>query len=464
MPQFAATLAVNAAIAGGSYLLSRVLTPKPKVQQTPQAGAAKPSEALTERTIPVQQALPPRRFVYGAGRISGPLFYYDNSNPYLYTGVVICDGPIGSITGLYIGGTQISLAAESPSGQAAAANGTQYYERLNYSYRLGTDSQAIDPLLSGLAGLTSDFRQRGVATFVTRAHWGLSSIENSSLWGNSIEPSVTGTFRTVYDPRNGSHALATESTWTYSDNPALCVAHALTNAWGVALATTAIDWTSVAAAANACDVTTTYNAVSVKLFTISGVFESGGDLASQIQSMLDSFRGHITYSDGLYKIVADTARTSVWTITDDDILEVGEYIAAADSGAMYNTIKGLYTDVSDASRSTEAPVYEDSAAVTADGRRETALNVPWCAAKHSAQILAYRKLYELRNGRRAALRVTDAALFLDAFELVTIACTAFPFLNGTWQIDMSELADEGVVLNLREYVSQLYTNPTTYLI
>lgn len=463
MPQLVGTIAVNVALSAGTYLLSRVLTPKAKPQVAQPAAAFRaPESPLGERTITVRQPLPPRRFVYGSGKIGGVVFYQDNGNPYLYIGGIICDGPIGSVTGLFFGSKEIDLAAESPAGQADADTGSQFYNRVKLSYRLGTDSQSTDPILSGI-GLSSNFRQRGVATFVTRLHWGDTAAEHQTLW-TSIEPSVSGTWRTVYDPREGSHVLATESTWTYSANPALHVAHALTNAWGVALPTTAIDWDSVEAAADVCDATTTYDGDTVPLFVGGGVFEANGDLASQISAMLSSFRGHIIYADGLYKIVADESRSSVWTITDDDILEVGEYIASADSGELPNTIKTIYSDSDENSSTVESPVFEDSAAVSAEGRRETAIREPFCATTWSAQILAYRKLKELRNGRRLAIRVSDAGLFLDPFEVVVVSSTAFPFLNGTYSIDMSELADEGVVLSLREYVSALYDNPTGYLV
>ena len=462
MPQALGAIAINVALSVGTYVLSRALTPKTPNIKTTDAVVKQPEAPLGERTLTVRQPLPPRRFAYGAGRIGGIVFIQDTINPLLYVGGVICDGPIGSVTGLYIGNQQITLAAESPAGQAASASGSQYYERVNLSYRLGTDSQTIDPFLSGNFGLTSNFRQRGVATFVCKLHWGNSNTENSALWSGGIEPSVTGTWRTVYDPRDGAQAMGTESTWTYSANPVLHVAHALTNAWGVALPTSAIDWDSVETAADICDATVTYNSQTVATFVGGGVFEATGNLAGQIAEMLAAFRGHIIYSDGLYKIVADAARTSVWTITDDDILEVGEYIASSDSGELYTTIKTIYASASDASRTTESKVYEDAAAVTVEGRRETAIREPFCAAEHSAQILAYRKLYEMRNGRRLAIRVSDAGLFLDAFEVVTVSSTAFPFLNGTYQVDMTELVEEGVTLTLREYVSQLYTNPTTY--
>jgi predicted phage tail protein len=356
------------------------------------------------------------------------------------------------------------MAAESPAGQAAAGAGSSFYSNLDISYRLGTLTQTADPLLTAFPALPSNFWQRGVFCVVARLNWGADASEHQSVWGTGISPSYEGRFRKVYDPRNGAHSRTDSTTWTYSDNPALCVADALRFAWGVGLDHTHIDWASVAAAANACDVTTTYQAASVKLFTLAGVFRSETDLASQIQDMLDSFRGVITFSDGKYKIVADAARTPVWTITDDDILEVTDYVHAAGRAQAYNVIKASYFDKDDAGRETTSAVYEDTVASAAEGVRETAIDAPFCPAEHSAQILAYRKLKELRNGRRLAVRVSDAACALDAFETVTVSSVSFPTISGVWQVDQIDLATEGYILTLREYVSALYDNPTGYLV
>ena len=426
---------------------------------------AKAVEPNSARSVAVRQAVPPRQFAYGECRIGGAVFFEDADNPYLYIGTALSDGPIDAITGVYFGNQQITLAAESPSGQAAALAGTIYAGNFNMSYRLGTSTQTADPLLAGFVpAVPANFWQRGVACGVVRLHWGQDSATHQVLWGQSLSPSFSGRFRKVYDPRNGTHNINDPTTWTYSANPALCVADALTRAWFVGLGTTYVDWASVAAAANACDVTTTYNATSVPLFTIAGVFRSENNMASQIDEMLASFRGCITFSDGKYKISADAPRTAVWDITDDDILEFVDHVHGASYAAAYNAIKATYFDASDSGRQGTTPVYEDATAVAAEGVRETAIDLPFCPAEHSAQILAYRKLKEIRNGRRLTLRVSDAAMALDAFELVTVSSASLPFINGTWQIDQIDMTDDGYILAMREYIPALYADPTTYLV
>lgn len=463
MPTVVVQVAIGLALSAASYMVQKAIAPKERQGEAPSplAAGAQPAEINQIRNLNIRQAVPPRQFVYGECRIGGIVFFEDNDNPYLYVGLAISDGECAAVTGVFFGGVQISMDAESPAGQAAAAAGTIFEDNFDLSYRLGTVTQTSDPLLAAFPTITSNFWQRGVTCCAVRLNWGDDNTEHSTVWGNSIEPSFSGQWRKVYDPRAGQ-TLGTPSTYAYSNNPALCVADALTNAWGVGLSTAHVDWSSVSAAADACDVTTTFGAASVPLFTLAGVFRSETDMASQIQAMLDSFRGRITYSDGQYKIIADAARSSAWTITDDDILEISEHTHGASSADAYNAIKALYADSDAADRETTTPVYDISATVV-EGLRETAVRLPFTQTSHSAQILAYRRLLELRNGRRLAIRVHDAGLFLDAFEVVTIASTGATFINGTWQIDQIDIADVGVVLTLREYVSALYTDPTTYL-
>lgn len=81
-------------------------------------------------------------------------------------------------------------------------------------------------------------------------------------------PNVTAVFRgaKVYDPRkdstqaggSGAHRLATPSTWEFSENPALHAYHFLRADTGWAVPAAEIRTADVVAAANACDVATTF--------------------------------------------------------------------------------------------------------------------------------------------------------------------------------------------------------------
>lgn len=457
---------VRVGISVATGLISRALTPKPvEARDAIPVNEIKPAEPNEFREIAVRQSVPPRRFVYGSCRVGGAVIFEENSNPYLYVAAALSDGLIHAIDGVWFGTQKISLAAESPAGQAEAAGGTKHYSKYKLSYRLGTTTQAADAMLTADVPtlLPADFWQRGVACAVSRLHWGDNSEQHGALWGQSVSPAYDVRGVRAYDPRNGAHSPTNPATWAYTDNPVLCVLHALTNAWNIKIAHSSVDMASVIAAADICDALITYNSASVKTFTLAGVFQSETDMASQLTKMLGSFGGAITYSGGAYKIHADAARSPVWTITDDDILELGEYQHSVEAGQRFNVISASFSNADDSGLTNVTTPYVDPAE-SSEGTRETSIDLPFTPKSHSAQILAYRALKKMRNGRQLTVRVHDAGLYLDAFEVVTVASTEFPACNGTYEVLQVDMAEEGAQLTLTEYVSAAYASPSGYLV
>lgn len=454
------SVGVTAAAAGVGYLM------QPDAPDSNPMDLGVPSEGFvsgplnSQRDIVVRQAVPPRRFVYGAARIGGVVFFQDNANPYLYIGLVLSDGEIEGVDRVFFGDTEIQLSG------GAAAVGSIYYTYFDIETATGSDSQAASTFLTAaFSDLTSDFRQRGVARVVCKLNWGADADSHGALWGDSVEPSLQMRGVLMYDPRPGTQDETDPSTWAYTANPALAVAHALTNAWGVALdASTAIDWDSFGDCADACDATITYNSESVPLFEISGVFQAGADLASQVTAMLQAFGGVLIDVDGKIGCAMDGARSSVWTITDDDILEFGSFDHAGDVTRTYNTIKARYFDGGSDGVESVTEAYEIPGAVATEGVQETTIDLRFTPGAHSAQILAFRELHRSRAGKTFSLTVSDAGLYLQQLDRVTIASDAAPFVDGDYEVVQVDLAQFGAVLQLREYPADAYADPATYLV
>ena len=170
--------------------------------------------------------------------------------------------------------------------------------------------------------------------------------------------------------------------------------------------------------------------------------------------------GAITFDDGLYSIHADTTKTSVWTITDDDIYEFGDIQIDVDSADLYGSISAEYGDSNDAGKVNITPTY------TADSaKRKTSVSLLFASQSHSAQILAYRALVNSRAGAPFSLSVSDAALWLTPFkDLITISSTALPLINGDYKVLQVDLQQVGCAIKLQRYDSAAYNNPTGYLV
>lgn len=447
------SVATTAVLGGVSYLMQQ--NNKPGVPGAPtQDPVASPING--SRSIPVAQPIPPRRYAYGQCKLGGTLAYFENKNPYLYIMTLLSDGPIEAIDAVYFGETSVPFDFNGD-----AVEGTLYFDRLRVEFYTGTSTQVASPILLDAFPdtITSDFRQRGVARAVARLHWGADAAEHNAVWGDGIQPTYALRGVKVYDPRDGAQDVDDETTWTYSENPALCVAHALTHAWGVDLSWDDIDLDALGTAADVCDTVLTYNGESVKLFSLAGVFQADTDLGAQISDMLASFRGRITFQNGKYAIVADEARDSVWTITDDDILEFGEFKHGAAIDEIYGAISAGFYDVAQGGLRETTEVYEAEA-----GQRETNIMLAFTARSHSAQIIAYRELAQMRDGRAVVLRLIDAACYLAAGERVTIMSLAAPFMNGEYEVMQVDPESPGVRVSLRAYVEDAYTDPSEYLV
>ena len=455
----AAVLAVatTAVAAGASYLM------RPSTGGT----AGRAVDAVTaapangQRNIPVAQAIPPRRMAFGRCRTGGALFFQDNDNPNLYIGTLLSDGPIEGVEAVYFGDVQIPVGVSGD-----AASGSAYFGNFRVEYGTGESTQTTSALLAAAFPpiADADFRQRGVARAVARLDWGADSTEHNTLWANSIAPNYLGKWLKVYDPRNGAHNIDDAATWTYSANPALCIAHALRHAWNVAIPHTAIDWDTVAAAANVCDATLTYGGATVKLFELAGVFQAGADYGAQIQEMLSSCGGAISYRGGKYRIRADAPRSSIWTVTDDDVLSLGEFQFGTEKRAKFNTVSARFFDADDAGLQRTTPAYSVAAAVATEGERETSVSLPFTPYSHSAQILAYRELIRSRDGRALSAVLSDAALALDPGDVIAFALTEAAALNGAYEVVQVDLSDVGTMVTLKGYTSAAYADPATYLV
>lgn len=454
------SVAATAIAAGVSYLTAPSVG---KMKLGASVGAAQDivSTANQQRNVPISQPIPPRRFAYGNCRNGGVLFFEDNANPNLCIGVALSDGTIESVDGVYFGETLIPV-----DGSGVATSVTIYDGRFKREWTQGLTTQTASAvLLANFPTLTSDFRQRGVARLVCQMDWGADAAGHNTLWGNSISPSAVGKWLRCYDPRDGTQDPATPSTWKYTSNPVLHVAHALTNAWGVALDQSVdFDWVFAAAAANVCDSSITVGSQTLPMFRGAGFFEADTSFGAQIADMLTAFRGRIIWKAGKYGVIADQARSSVWTVTEDDLIELGEFTSGAQKGAAFSSVCAKYfdTSASDGNMRTTA-VYKLPSVIAAEGDRRLVPTLAFTPDNHSAQIIAYRELLQTRDGRSVSLTLSDAALYLIPSDVITIAFPSAPFLNGLWTVEQVDMSDVGAVVSLSGYNPDVYADPTTYL-
>lgn len=467
-----AQVGLSLALTGASMLLN-----KTKVAQAPEVGgtvtaepeiqAASPVNA--SRSMPVQQAAPPRRFVYGKCRVGGALFFMDNANPYLLIGTILTDGQLvgdtafPGVLGVFVGDKPVTFSPSAIVGAGNnAASGTLYSGKLSIQAAVGDPDQVASTLLTGsFPQLGSSFRQRGVARVVARLDWGADAQAHSATWSDSLEFSyIIEGIRVHSEGASLTSDYSDPTTWVQSPGiPSDYIAHALTNMWDSPLSVDDIDWPSVYQCYIDCHTPVVHNGVSVSTYQAAGIFQADENIATQIANMLSAMGGVITFNDGKYSLHADKDRASVITLTDEDIYEMGEFqndIADAD---MFGSISASYFNADSGGAPDTTPVYE------IDEGRRTSINLPFTATSTSAQILAYRALHKSRERRTLDLTVSDIGLWLIPFvDPITIDSVAAPFINGKYEVVQVDLVQEGAQLKLRGYCADAYADPAEYLV
>jgi hypothetical protein len=197
-----------------------------------------------------QSNVDPIPVIYGRRRVGGTRVFIEvsgSSNEYLHLVLVLSEGPVTAIDNVYL--------------DDVLSTDAKFTGLLTVTKHLGTPGEAAD------AALTADVPKWSSACKLSNCAYlyvKLKYDRNAFSGLPTITADVRG--RTLYDPRDGQTR--------YSNNPALVIRDYLSNAiYGRGIASSAIDDTSIAAAANACDIRITAPSFS-DIFTVSTTTEA----------------------------------------------------------------------------------------------------------------------------------------------------------------------------------------------
>ena len=197
-----------------------------------------------------QSNVDPIPVIYGRRRVGGTRVFIEvsgSSNEYLHLVLVLSEGPVTAIDNVYL--------------DDVLSTDAKFSGLLTVTKHLGTPGEAAD------AALTADVPKWTSACKLSNCAYlyvKLKYDRNAFSGLPTITADVRG--RTLYDPRDGQTR--------YSNNPALVLRDYLINTiYGRGIASSAIDDTSIAAAANACDVRITAPSFS-DIYTVSTATEA----------------------------------------------------------------------------------------------------------------------------------------------------------------------------------------------
>ncbi len=251
----------------------------------------------------------------------------------------------------------------------------------------------------------------------------------------------------------------------YSANPAIITRDFLTKPWGFACAMADIDDTSVAVAANACDVSTdfaVYNPYTGDLletaprYTANGSFTTSDSREQVLQELCESMAGFAS-PGALWVIQAGAWTTPVLDLVDDDLHGQIEVLqAGAGLDELFNSLRGQYLPQS--STVPQDLEYQNTTYVTADGAPLwTDISFPWATNPARCRNLCRIFVERVRAGMVIRYPAKLKAWPLQVGDRVTVTSAEYGFAAKTFRVtDWNFGTSSAVVLTLQEDSASIY--------
>ena len=387
---------------------------------------------------------------------------------YAVTGApVLSIPPVATITS----GTDESQTSSSAIGTWNASGEAQFAEAVNgwsilyqadvttvkarvrrYTGAPGQNLYADLQALVGSAVQTSD-RFEGIACLLVTLRYDQDAFPSGV-------PSITAVLRgaRVFDPRT--------STTAWTQNPALIARDWSLYANGGGCVTAELNEPSFAAAANACDVSTSFalpsgGPVVLPLYQCGIVIPLDSNPDEALSEVCESMAGQWGWAGGRLSVRAGVYRAPVATITEDWVTgaESIQVQPGASTGEALNIMRPTYADAAQGYVQTPGPEVRADSYVAADGRElvsEVQLGGVTRAvhAQHVCGVL----LREAREGLTVTLPCNLRAYSLELFDVVSLTLPRFGWSGKLFEVVGWRFSiTGGVLLTLRETAAAIYT-------
>lgn len=435
----------------------------------------------------VRDTLQYRKVVYGQALVSGPVAYHNLSGSdgeYAWYVIALCQGQSESIEAVWLDGAEILASEIDWTAGTGGSDGTGTGNVSNATW-LGTDSPqtvavqlfwalghadqvAMSKLTDAFTDWDTDNRGRGVTYGVGKF---LYNTETESIWEEQGQPRdikflVKG--RKLYDPRldstriidattspvtygSGSHRLADDTTWAWSDNPILCWADYRTQIMNAA--ETAINWPSVASGADDCETLAAIPPAASpenteKRFSCNGALNLGDPHKDNLEAILSSCAGRDSWKQGMWSVRASVYESPGLTIDGDDLTSEPIVVQGnASRSERFNTVRGFYIDPNRKYEAVEFAQVTSAAYVARDGETLSKdLELPMTNSEYMAQRIAYRMLEAGNNMVIAETTLQAVGARLGASDVISV---------DWWPLGWT---DGGNLLLYSEDLSQTWSN------
>jgi len=368
------------------------------------AGAAQSALFLSRGETPDQPFS--RKIVYGTTPVDGaPVFISTSGSGSRYLNLVVAfaDHECDAIEQLWLDDRAV-LSGGSVAGEFVGV--------VDYYPHLGTDSQTVDTALQAEVTSTvwtNDHRLRGI-TYVY-----LRILYSEELFGTDA-PAVAARIRgkKLYDPRT--------TTTAFSENAALAVRdYLLSENYGFSGGSAEVDDASVSVAANDCDyLVAKADASTERRYTVNGVLDTALPIGENLKRLLDAMAGKLSYLGGVFSVYAGNYSLTSLSVSDGVLVD-GLSFRNRNLRQTYNGARGLYRTPALDWQEEDYPVYQNVAALAADGEtRWLDLPLPMTTSASRCQRIAKINVMRSRAARMVSLSAMLSMLEIRAGDVISL--------------------------------------------
>tara|TARA_Y100001938_G_scaffold76498_1_gene105849 strand:- start:3447 stop:5600 length:2154 start_codon:yes stop_codon:yes gene_type:complete len=413
--------------------------------------------------------------VYGERLIGGTRVFIQTSgtdNEFLYVALVMCEGEINSIEEIRVDDKVVTFSgALSDNTQRTVASSDSNFYKDGVSYitvepHFGTDGQSASSLLSTLSNWGSNHKLSGICYLALKFRWNSDVFAGIPL----VQAKIKGRKVVTLD------SSLSESSETFSTNPAFCILDYLRNErYGKGIATANIDLQSFRDASQVCitQVTPFSGGSDINIFDTNAVLDTSKKVIDNVRDLLKGCRGYLPYVQGKYRLVIETTGTASVSLGEDDIIG-GYSLASPTKNSKYNRIIATFINPDRNFQADQVtfPPTDDSSLPSADRHAtmktadggfllEAKFDFKTITSPYQAEEMAEIILRRSRESLGLSIVAGFNAYQLHIGDIVNITLSSLGFSSKAFRvIQMTFNEDYTINLQLVEHQDSFYTFAT----
>lgn len=399
--------------------------------------------------------------VYGTAKVGLRLVdvrTYGSDNERLLVAGAVCHGSrdggdISELGDIYFNEEFAVAAGTGGTGAGIGTTGIQSHwsGKMSYNRRLGSTTQTVpDHLSTNFPTVwNAGHEGKGVAWFALYAEY------DEEVWSGIPNITIEVEGNRVYDLR--------DSTWKFTDNPALCIYdYLVSDVYGAGIDPAELDTQSFIDAANFCDqVPDPTNWPGKKRFTCNGVVNTGRPIAEIVGALLSSCRGELPYFNGQFHLlIRDVKAAETLELTEAEI--VGDWSWTMPGIDSYpNLGRASYIDANFEPQQVEWPEPEITNTLLAEDNGFPSpmdISLPFTNDPVIAMWMLQVVVREARQGLRVTVRTKEEALKLALHDVVQFTHEDPAFDQKEFRVlHIAPDMDATVLLTCQEYEAAVYS-------